>query len=609
MAPVSEKEAQEQVSVDRNDLVFDVKSPHSSQEVSKKKTDVTNVKTVSEKQENQTHKEPEPTTKENAKRDGEPLEKQFVKREKKSKVKRKYKQKPVEPTSPMGILEFEIKELLQEHKLNLEDIENDMKLILNDPHVEKAYHKVVSQVKIMRLTSNGDGLSLIDHPDESLKNKKQVVIVPFGLPGDVVTIKVFRSHPLYVESDLLKIETASDLRNDSLINCNYFGKCSGCQYQNVPYEDALKIKQNVIKNAYKFFAPRLIEAKRLPIIDETEPSPLKYNYRTKLTPHFSIPNARLKKNKPLESRPPVGFGAKGRPKWRETSGGESSTVDIEECSIGTPIINIGMKNERNKFVEEYQNYKKGATILLRENTKQEPEFNEKSESVEFGTTDKVSFIKEGENFKTCVTDSRFIVNEFVNTYRFKFSAGEFFQNNNSILPRVTDYVRSNLFIKLEEIQGQGEEENFLVDAYCGSGLFSITCSKNVKKVIGVEVSADSVKFARLNAEINQVQNANFIVGKAEEIFKDIDLPADKTSIILDPPRKGCDDVFLNQLSDFCPNRIIYISCNVHSQARDLEWFINNTTNGNKYEVVSVKGFDFFPQTHHVESVAILRKKH
>ena len=197
-----------------------------------------------------------------------------------------------------------------------------------------------------------------------------------------------------------------------------------------------------------------------------------------------------------------------------------------------------------------------------------------------------------------MTNSRQIVREVVDGREFEFSAGEFFQNNNSILPAVLQYVRSNLAIS-------DKQDNYLVDAYCGSGLFSISCSDNVKKVIGVEVSADSVKFAERNAANNNIANVKFIVGKAEEIFKDIDTPALQTSVILDPPRKGCDDVFLNQLSEYNPVKIVYISCNVHSQARDVEWFLNNTVNGANYKVESIKGFDFFPQTHHVESVAVL----
>lgn len=138
--------------------------------------------------------------------------------------------------------------------------------------------------------------------------------------------------------------------------------------------------------------------------------------------------------------------------------------------------------------------------------------------------------------------------------------------------------------------------------------FQLLAHQKVSKVIGVEISAESIKFAKINAIKNNISNAKFIVGKAEEIFASIDTPNDQTSVILDPPRKGCDDVFLNQLSDYNPAKIVYISCNVHSQARDIEWFINNTGNGHKYQVESIKGFDFFPQTHHVESVAVLTLK-
>lgn len=521
----------------------------------------------------------------------------YVKRGKgSSKTKRRYKGKSVDKTSPLGVLEYEIDDLLQELKLTRSDVENDMKAILNDKQLEEQYHQIVSDVTVEKLISNGDGIGIISHP--VIADKKQIVIVPFGLPGDVVEVKLFKSHPLYVESDLLKVITPSPHRNDELINCKYFGKCSGCQYQSVTYEQALEFKKQVIEHAYKFFAPVLLA--HLPAVDETEPSPLQYKYRTKLTPHFNLPNLVKLGNKSLTSRPMFGFGAKGRPKWRETEGGDYSIVDIEECSIGTEIINIGMNNERNKFEQDYNKYKKGATILLREQTQliNDAVFEDNSESINQETKE-ISKLEVDDKVKTCVTNPRYIVNEFVNGFKFKFSAGEFFQNNNSILPAVTNYVKSNLSLS-------DDSDNYLVDAYCGSGLFSITCSTNVKKVIGVEVSADSVKFARLNAEMNNIENAKFIVGKAEEIFKDIDLPAKQTSVILDPPRKGCDEVFLNQLSEFNPAKIVYISCNVHSQARDVEWFLNNTDNGKRYEVVSIKGFDFFPQTHHVESVAVLR---
>lgn len=517
------------------------------------------------------------------------------------KYKRKYKAKDVDPTAPMGVLQYEIKQILEEYGLTEENIANDMKELLNDREVEQIYHRTVENVKVIKLLSNGDGLGLIPHPVNV--TGRQVVIIPFGLPGDVVDIRVFKSHPLYVESDLLRVKEASKDRNDSLINCRYFGKCSGCQYQNVDYETQLEFKRQTIINAYKHFAPKLSEGS-LPEVDNTQRSPLQYSYRTKLTPHFNVPN-----KIPLDyTRPSLGFGSKGRPTWRQTDGGDYLILDIEECSIGTPIVIQGMKNERSKFETEFAKYKRGATILLRENTllPEDGEFKVTGGSKDpEGEVSTLEVEVDGTKLmKTCVTEPRTVVTEFVNGYTFEFSAGEFFQNNNLILPIVTEYVKNNL-----QIPGSGEDdENYLVDAYCGSGLFSITCLSGVSRVIGVEVSADSVKFAERNAKTNKIENAKFIVGKAEEIFKNIDTPANRTSVILDPPRKGCDDVFLNQLSEYHPAKIVYISCNVHSQARDVEWFIHNTKFGGDYKVESVRGFDFFPQTHHVESVAVLSLK-
>lgn len=517
---------------------------------------------------------------------------------KKTKVsRRKYKAKDVDSTSPLGVLQFEIDELLATNTLTKQDIANDMGAVLNDPEVEQKYHRIVSGVEILRLTSNGDGIAMIPHPQDG---KKQVCVVPFGLPGDICTVKVFKSHPLYVESDLLEVEGGAH-RDDNLIECRYFGKCSGCQYQNVDYQQQLVFKRQTIENAYKFFAKNITNL--LPSVTETEPSPLQYSYRTKLTPHFNLPYS--KTGASLEYRPNLGFGAKGRPQWRKMDH-SGAIMDIEECSIGTAIINQGMANERRRFESDFVKYKKGATVLLREDTKVAGQEIGEGSTDEQGnvSTLEVSVDASTTLTKTCVTNSRQIVTEYVNGYTFEFSAGEFFQNNNSILPAVTDYVKTNLSIA----NSSPDQPNYLVDAYCGSGLFSITCSKNVSKVIGVEVSADSVRFAERNARNNNIENAQFIVGKAEQIFASIDTPADRTSVILDPPRKGCDDVFLNQLSEYHPAKIVYISCNVHSQARDVDWFIHSTKNGHEYVVESIKGFDFFPQTHHVESVAVLTRK-
>lgn len=106
--------------------------------------------------------------------------------------------------------------------------------------------------------------------------------------------------------------------------------------------------------------------------------------------------------------------------------------------------------------------------------------------------------------------------------------------------------------------------------------------------------------------MNNIKNATFIVGNAEAIFAKIDFPGAETSLIIDPPRKGCDKVFLDQLLDFSPKRVVYVSCNVHTQARDIGYILKDKR-GASYKVDSIKGFDFFPQTHHVEGVVVLTK--
>jgi tRNA (uracil-5-)-methyltransferase len=145
-------------------------------------------------------------------------------------------------------------------------------------------------------------------------------------------------------------------------------------------------------------------------------------------------------------------------------------------------------------------------------------------------------------------------------------------------------------------------------------LFSVTCSEGFESVIGVEISADSVKYAKLNADTNKIANAKFLTGSADQIFEVVRTPPDHTALIIDPPRKvppslgklmkkGCDEAFLNQLLKFNPRVVIYVSCNVYTQARDIAYILKEQ--GSRYKVIAIRGFDLFPHTHHVESIATL----
>lgn len=134
---------------------------------------------------------------------------------------------------------------------------------------------------------------------------------------------------------------------------------------------------------------------------------------------------------------------------------------------------------------------------------------------------------------------------------FRQNAGSFFQNNSSILPSLLAYVEAQL----------RPSDKYLVDAYCGSGLFGVALSKRVERVTGIEISAESIKYAKDNARDNGATNCTFRAGQAERIFDGLDFPPDETTVVIDPPRKGCDDLFLDQLAAFRPASIVYVSCN------------------------------------------------
>ena len=174
---------------------------------------------------------------------------------------------------------------------------------------------------------------------------------------------------------------------------------------------------------------------------------------------------------------------------------------------------------------------------------------------------------------------------------FQFKAGEFFQNNPFILPEMVDYVTTT---------AAASGARYLVDAYCGVGLFTLSAAKLFDQVVGVEISQASVLWAQANARIGGIDNARFLIGKAEAIFRDLKFPPAETAMIIDPPRKGCDENFRRQLLEYRPQRLVYVSCDPATQARDLEYCI-----GGGYRISRIQPFDLFPHTRHIENIVSL----
>lgn len=502
------------------------------------------------------------------------------------------------------------------------------------------------QLDVVELSSTGDGLAVS-------KDGDHVYVIPYTIPGDTVTAKLNRNRAgQYSMTNLVEIVKPSPDRADGLIKCKYFAKCAGCQLQMLPYELQLRHKKKILERAFRSFSG--LSENQIPLVQDTMGSPLQYGYRTKITPWFTGPVAK-------GEIPPIGFSMKGR----------RSPIDIESCPISTEIVQEGLQVERARVGREISTYKRGATLLLRESTKRE--FNLESSSEEPPSI--AAEISEGSpplarkelthtsagkpllklhypgytEYKTCQTDMTGNSTEYVDNFVFTNRAGSFFQNNNSILSPFTAYVRDHLFPHDSDhpTSSSSPRVKYLLDAYCGSGLFSITLASLFTSVLGIDIDPAGITAARHNASNNNIPNAGFIEADASALFADVPFPPDQTLCVIDPPRKGCSADFLRQLLQFGPKRVVYVSCNVHTQARDVGVLVNGfegalgfgsmegaakklkqQDGGNlggskigevdavdrigaksrwRYELESLKGFDFFPQTGHVEGLALLNR--
>ena len=542
--------------------------------------------------------------------------------------------KSVQEGSNEEVLLADIRSLLESSKINDSGAAGDESVARDSETPFERFSQV--EVNISALSSIGDGLGFAStRPDH-------VFVVPFTLPGDVVRAKIITriANDGYTLADFISVLKPSPQRNDALVRCPYFSKCSGCQFQMLSYEDQLAHKKNIVEKAYRNFSN--LPPEMIPIIGDTIGSPLQYGYRTKLTPHFDgPPGSRARRNRKdgseqpsFDQVPPIGFMVKGTRK----------TMDIEDCPIATDAVREGLKQERRRVAEELHKYKRGATILLRETTtKADPqsvpkETDSGSPNPQTPHTNQIS--ASTPTTKTYITDQNATSTEHIGPYTFLNPAGAFFQNNNSILETFTSYIRSHILPPPQPSNTSPTTKiTHLIDTYSGSGLFSITLSPLFTTTLGIDISPSSISSARLNASLNSTPNTTFSTGDAGDIFAEAKKrfgDGDECVVVIDPPRKGCDRGFLEQLVGFAPRRCVYVSCNVHTQARDVGVLVRggrgvegDGEEGEKdgkigdddgvvegqgkrkrrvrYRIGSLRGFDFFPQTGHVEGVAILQR--
>lgn len=365
-----------------------------------------------------------------------------------------------------------------------------------------------------------------------------VIMVPYVIPGERVRVRIFRNYQNYSDADLMEVLENSPDRVTPV--CPLYQSCGGCQYQHIEYRRQLAEKTRHVEELMQKIGQ--IEHR----VEMAHASPQIYHYRSKITPHYNRPE----KN----GSQAIGFLQQGSSR---------RIVDVEQCPIATKAINSALPEAREEARRAggKKRRQRGGTLLLRD-------------------------VIEG-----VVTDPQAIVSERVGELIFQFKAGEFFQNNPYILPELVSYVAT-------EAAAQGAR--YLVDAYCGVGLFALSTARNFEQVAGVEISEPAVRWAQANATISAIRNVRFVIGKAEAIFNGLKFPPEETALVIDPPRKGCDASFIQQLLAYRPKRLVYVSCDPATQARDIKDFI-----AGGYVVTRIQPFDLFPHTRHIENVVSL----
>jgi 23S rRNA (uracil1939-C5)-methyltransferase len=406
------------------------------------------------------------------------------------------------------------------------------------------------EVRLEKLTYGGDAMGRLDDG--------RAVFVPFGLPGERVRIRLTEDKRNFARGEVVEIIEPSPKRITP--RCIHFGVCGGCHYQNLPYEEQLKAKMEILRDQLT----RIGKIENPPV-QAIAASPSPWNYRNHVQFH-------------LTQEGKLGYMTAVRPipfAIRECHLPEGSINELWPQLEFEPETDLDRVSIRSGVDEDLM-------LVLESESPGPPELE-----IEAGIS--ITHVFE-EN--TVVIAGNDHVTIRVMNHDFRVSSASFFQVNTAMAEKMVQHLLANVPVS---------SNSTLLDIYCGAGLFSAFFAPKCERVIGIESSPSACEDFAFN--LDEFENVELYEGLAEEILPSLaGQIADPPYVIVDPPRAGLDKQVIDELVKLSPKVIAYVSCDPSTLARDAARLINGG-----YKLKQITPFDLFPQTFHIESISIFER--
>jgi 23S rRNA (uracil1939-C5)-methyltransferase len=457
------------------------------------------------------------------------------------------------------------------------------------------------EVEITAISSDGRGIAKVEG---------KVIFVAFGVPGDTATVNILRSKKNYAEAVIESLKQPSALRSEAV--CSHFGICGGCKWQHVQYAEQLVFKRQIVEDAFS----KIGKLKDV-LIPDVLGCTNNYYYRNKLEFAFTdrrwLTNEEIATGQTFEHRNALGFHVPENFRgvidvkhcYLQADPSNAIRLAVKEYAIqnNLPFFNLSKQEGllRNLMIRTTTTGELLVLLSFFENRPKEIEGIMNFIATRFPQITSLQYVINAKGNDTIYDLEPLVFKggahmiEQLGSYKFKIGPKSFFQTNSVQAKVLYDITREFARLKKEDV---------VYDLYTGVGSIAIYVSDACAKVTGIEQVEAAIEDARGNARLNDVTNCNFVAGDVRMILKpDFIVEHGKPDVIItDPPRAGMhEDVVKTLLLAEAP-RIVYVSCNPATQARDLQLL------SDKYEVKKVQPVDMFPHTTHIENVALLELK-